>query len=61
MKTRLQVEDLKRQWLTDGAWDIENTPGFEEYRDELLDFRRQQINGILGKALNQPTEETTTP
>jgi hypothetical protein len=49
MKTREQVEALKKQWLTDGAWDIENTPGFEEYREELLAFRREQINQLLLK------------
>lgn len=39
MKTREQVEELKRQWLSDGCWDIETTEGFEDYHDELLKFR----------------------
>ena len=37
--TRAQVEDLKSQWLFDGCWDIEDTEGYELYRDELLAFR----------------------
>lgn len=38
MKTREEVEDLKRQWLRDPCWDIEDTPGFEEYAVELAGF-----------------------
>jgi hypothetical protein len=39
MKTREEVEELKRQWLNDNIWDIETTEGFEEYHDELWSFR----------------------
>lgn len=41
-KTREQVQQLKEQWLEDPCWDIEETPGFEEYRDELLTFSQDQ-------------------
>lgn len=36
---REQVENLKKNWKEDPQWDIEDTEGFEEYHDELLDFR----------------------
>lgn len=39
MATRKQIEELKAQWLGDPCWDIEETQGFEEHSDELLDFR----------------------
>lgn len=39
MKTREDVEDLKHKWKQDPCWDIEETEGFEEYRDELKAFR----------------------
>lgn len=38
MKTREEVEALKRDWAKDPCWNIEETEGFEEYRDELFDF-----------------------
>lgn len=38
-KTREEVEHLKSNWLEDGSWDIENTPGYEEYKAELLNYR----------------------
>lgn len=38
MKTRDEVEELKRQWCADPCWDIETTDGFEEYRQELEAF-----------------------
>lgn len=41
-KTRVEIEDLKRQWLEDGCWDIEDTEGFEEHKDELLQFRLEE-------------------
>jgi hypothetical protein len=38
-KTREEVEKLKQDWLQDPSWDIENTEGFELYRNELRIFR----------------------
>jgi len=40
MKTREEVEDLKVQWLRDPIWDIENTEGFEDFKDELFEFQK---------------------
>ena len=41
-KTREEVEKLKREWVSDPIWDIEDTEGFEEYREELLEFALKQ-------------------
>ena len=39
MKTREQVECLKDNWRCDPCWDIYETEGLEEYRDELVTFQ----------------------
>lgn len=44
-KTRTDLEALKEQWLADPHWDIEDTPGFEEYFLELQEFRSQKQSG----------------
>lgn len=41
MKTREEVDALKKSWLKDGCFDIEDTEGFEEYRDELKLFSEE--------------------
>jgi len=41
MKSREDVEQLKKSWKCDPLWDIECTEGFEEYYDELLAFRNE--------------------
>ena len=38
-KTREEIDALKRTWLCDPIWDIEDTPGFEAYYDELIEYR----------------------
>lgn len=38
--TREEVEDLKNQWAAYGSRDIEETDGFEAYREELAAFRK---------------------
>jgi hypothetical protein len=38
-KTRSEIDDLKAQWKADPCWDIEDTPGFEEHKPELLKYR----------------------
>jgi hypothetical protein len=40
-KTRQDVDQLKETWLGDPCWDIENTEGFEAYRDELIAYRNE--------------------
>jgi len=39
MKTAQEIEQLKSEWLSDPLWDIEDTPGFEEHRAELIAYR----------------------
>jgi hypothetical protein len=38
----LSVDTLKAQWLRDPCWDIEDTEGFEDHREELLAYRFAQ-------------------
>jgi len=39
MKTREEVENLKANWREDPCWNIEDTQGFNEHKDELLAYR----------------------
>lgn len=39
MATREEIEKLKENWLQDPCWDIEDTEGFEEHREELASYR----------------------
>ena len=43
MKTQAEIEELKRQWRYDPCWDIDSTEGFEDHKEELLEFSRAQI------------------
>jgi hypothetical protein len=36
--SRAEVESLMRDWAADPCWDLEETPGFEEFREELTEF-----------------------
>ncbi len=38
-KSANEIEDLKKDWLMIGGWDIENTEGFEDHKEELLIYR----------------------
>lgn len=40
MKTRAEVEALKRDWQSDPIWDLGHDEGFEEYWPELEQFQR---------------------
>lgn len=35
-KTNDEIEALKQNWMKDPCWDIEDTEGFEEHKEELL-------------------------
>jgi hypothetical protein len=37
-KTQQEIDNLKTQWLADPNWDIEQTEGFEQHREELAAF-----------------------
>lgn len=40
MASRTEVDELKTQWEADPIWDIEDTDGFEDHREELTAFRK---------------------
>jgi hypothetical protein len=58
MKTHEDVEELKRQWLVDPCWDIYETHGFEQHREELMRFQaeseerwaRERMNKVWDKS-----------
>lgn len=39
VKTKMQIEELKKDWENDPCWDIEDTEGFDAYYDELKVYR----------------------
>lgn len=39
LKSKEEIESLKRNWESDPCWDIEGTEGFEAHSDELLVHR----------------------
>ena len=41
MATQDEIEKLKKNWLADPCWDIEDEDGFCEHREELLMFRKE--------------------
>lgn len=41
MKTKEELSKLKIQWRHDPIWDIEETEGFEEHYEELLQYRER--------------------
>lgn len=41
IKTPEEIQALKDNWIKDPCWDIEDTKGFAEHVEELLNFRRQ--------------------
>ncbi len=42
MKSKGEIQALKNNWFSDPCWDIEETEGFEEHKDELLKFRKDK-------------------
>ena len=42
MKTQQEIDGLKHAWLCDPCWDIETSEGFEDHKDELLQYRIKQ-------------------
>lgn len=41
MRTREEVEKLKFEWKCDPCWDIYDTEGFEDYKDELKEYQKK--------------------
>jgi hypothetical protein len=46
-KTRDEIDILKMQWRADPIWDIEDTEGFEFYRNELYVYRIEYENASM--------------
>lgn len=64
MKTREEIESLKQGWINDPIWDIEDTDGFEEYRDELIQFhneKRKEWDGRWNERLLTKAEHLGAP
>ena len=40
MKTREEVETLKKAWFDEPIWDIKDTEGFEDYITELTQYQK---------------------
>jgi hypothetical protein len=53
MKTEKEIEDLKANWIKDPCWDIEDTEGFEEHKEELLAYRLQIEADIQAEAIER--------
>jgi len=60
------IDELKRQWLSDGCWDIESTEGFECHHLELLEFRlaiqseqEQKMAMVLAKRAEQLADDAS--
>ena len=53
MKTRSEVEALKKNWLGDPCWDIYETEGYEEYREELRIFQINMMQAWRAKEYNR--------
>jgi hypothetical protein len=41
MKTPQEIEKLKHAWCCDPCWDIEDTEGFEDHKEELKAYREK--------------------
>lgn len=41
MKTRAEIDELIARWLEDPDWELEESDGFEDYKDELLAVRQK--------------------
>lgn len=44
LKTKKEIEKLKKDWESDPCWDIEETEGFEAHYDELAKYRKETEN-----------------
>lgn len=42
LKTKEDIESLKKNWLSDPCWDIEDTEGSEAHREELEKFHEEK-------------------
>ena len=59
MKTQAELKALKDNWLHDPCWDIEDTEGFEEHKDELKEFRLDKEREWKTKEYNRVYRRAT--
>jgi hypothetical protein len=59
MKTRDEIEELKENWKADACWDIENTEGYADAYEELLNYRLEMEQQWEEDLLNQSFEDAT--
>ena len=57
-KPREEIESLKAGWLADPCWDLCETEGFEEHREELKKYQ-EEYNLALSyeRELEEESEE----
>lgn len=53
MKARQEMEQLKQCWIKDPIWDIYETEGYEEYRDELRVFQTNMMQEWRAREYNK--------
>ena len=53
MKTPQEIEALKKNWEVDPCWDIEESEGFEEHKQELKKYRLQKERGWACEEFNR--------
>jgi hypothetical protein len=46
VRSQNEIVDLKNDWKLDPCWDIEDTPGFEVWHDDLAAWRRNYEDGL---------------
>lgn len=59
MKTRAEIDELIARWLEDPDWELEESDGFEDHKDELLavrhkheaEWKAQEIAALIKPAL----------
>lgn len=55
-KTPLDIINLKRNWINAPSWDIEDTPGYEVYHDELLTWRQERAARLSNERAQRITD-----
>ena len=51
-----ELDALKASWLTDPCWDIEDTEGFEDDKEELLAFRKERED-LVDKRMHEELDQ----
>lgn len=60
IKNKQELDALKNNWLVDPCWDIEQTEGFSDHYNELLNFRldrEKRWENDRQKLINEKSEK----